>query len=268
MTGVTATATATAPAATSRAAVTMPFGRVCRAYLAEVKAELLRVSRLPAFVIPFMVLPIAFYLFFGLVIAGQSSTPPPPFYLFSGFAVFGMMGPGLFGFGVGFAHERENGLLTLRRALPAPPAAQLIAKAAMAMLFCAAVMATFLVAGLTMGKVQATLGQFVAFALVCIAGSVPFCAIGLLIGMCVSGRAAPGFVNLVFLPMTYLSNIMIPLPAKIAVIAVVSPAFHLNMLALHALGRPSPMPVVLHVAVLVAFTVVFGAAAAWRLSKE
>ena len=50
-----------------------------------------------------------------------------------------MMGPGLFGFGVGFAHERDNGLLTLRRALPAPPAAQLIAKAVMAMVFCAAV---------------------------------------------------------------------------------------------------------------------------------
>jgi ABC-2 type transport system permease protein len=266
MTSVTATATAPAPSA--RATQTMPIGRVWRAYLAEVKAELLRVSRLPAFVIPFMVLPIAFYLFFGLVIAGQSRTPPPPFYLFSGFAVFGMMGPGLFGFGVGFAHERDNGLLTLRRALPAPPAAQLIAKAVMAMVFCAAVMVTFLVAGLTMGKVEATVGQFVAFALVCIAGGVPFCAIGLCIGMFVSGRAAPGFVNLIFLPMTYLSNIMIPLPAKLAVISLASPAFHLNMLALHALGRPSPMPVVIHVAVLVGVTVVFGALAAWRLSRE
>ena len=266
MTGVTATAPA--PAAAASGVPTMPLGRVYRAYLAEVKAELLRVSRLPAFVIPFMVLPIAFYLFFGIVISGQSSRQPPPFYLFSGFAVFGMMGPGLFGFGVGFAHERDNGLLTLRRALPAPPAAQLMAKAAMAMLFCAAVMVTFLVAGLTMGKVQASVGQFIAFALVLIAGGVPFCAIGLFIGMSVSGRAAPGFVNLVFLPMTYLSNIMIPLPAKLAVISVVSPAFHLNMLALHALGRPSPMPIAIHVAVLVAYTVVFGALAAWRLSRE
>jgi ABC-2 type transport system permease protein len=267
----TRSATSVLPAADRHVparAVMMPFDRVWRAYLAEVKAELLRASRLPAFVIPFMVLPIAFYLFFGLVIAAQSPTPPPPFYLYSGFAVFGMMGPGLFGFGVGFAIEREHGLYTLRRALPAPPAAQMVAKMVMSMLFCTLVITTFLIAGLAMGKVQASVPQFLAFAFVCVLGGVPFSAIGLFIGTIVSGRVAPGVLNLVYLPMTYLSNIMIPLPAKLAVISVASPAFHLNMLALHALGRPSPMPVVLHVAVLVAFTVVFGAAAAWRLSRE
>ncbi len=58
-------------------------------------------------------------------------------YTFATYGVFGAMGPGLFGFGVSLAIEREQGLLTLKQALPQPPGAYLLARAVMAMLFVA-----------------------------------------------------------------------------------------------------------------------------------
>ena len=52
----------------------------------------------------------------------------------------------------------------------------------------------------------------------------------------VSGRVAPARVNLVYLPMIYLSGLFFPMPESIRPIVLVSPAFHLNQLALQAAG--------------------------------
>ena len=46
------------------------------------------------------------------------------------YSVFGVMGPGLFGFGVGLAMDRERGLLTLKRVQPVPASALLLAQVA------------------------------------------------------------------------------------------------------------------------------------------
>ncbi|HEX7111354.1 MAG TPA: hypothetical protein VF216_02840 [Mizugakiibacter sp.] len=54
-------------------------------------------------------------------------------YPLASYCVFGVMSPGLFGFGVSLALERDGGLLTLKRALPAPPGAYLLGKMPMAM---------------------------------------------------------------------------------------------------------------------------------------
>src|SRR5947209_10279304 len=109
--------------------------RVFCAYLTEAKYECLRSLRTPGFAAPFLVLPVALYLFFGVVLYGSSKEPNTALYIFIAFAVFGVMGPGMFGFGIFIATEREQGLITLKRALPAPPAANLLAKMIMAMLF-------------------------------------------------------------------------------------------------------------------------------------
>jgi len=60
------------------------------------------------------------------------------------------MAPGLFGFGVPIAIEREQGLMNLKRALPMPANAYMAAKMLTAIVFaafvgiCLALMATFL----------------------------------------------------------------------------------------------------------------------------
>ena len=79
--------------------------------------------RTPAFAIPFLLLLIALYVLFGILLAGSMSHGDPTLakIMFVNWSVFGVMGPGMFGFGMIVAQERDHGLLTLKRALPMPP---------------------------------------------------------------------------------------------------------------------------------------------------
>lgn len=247
----------------------MPGARVWRAYLTEAKYETLRMLRSPAFAIPFLSLPVALYLLFAVLLFGAAlrGDPKGAMFVFTGFDVFGVMGPGVFGFGAVVALEREQGLLTLKRALPMPPAAYLLAKLAMATLFCIIVTASMIAAALTLGHLPLTAGQCFSLAGVNILGALPFCAIGLFIGTRTSGKAAPAIANIIYLAMIYLSGIMFPMPKSMQLAAVIWPAYHLDQLAFRVLGSASQGAAWVHVAVLAGVTLVFTALSIRRLSR-
>ena len=114
----------------------MPRRRVLAAYAQETRAECLRYLRSPSFLLPTLLFPAVFFLMFGVVLGSHNSADAPRFLLAS-YSTFGVMAPGLFGFGMSLALERDNGLLTLKRAMPMPPAAYLLGKMVMAMLMAA-----------------------------------------------------------------------------------------------------------------------------------
>ena len=89
----------------------MPRGRVIGAYLQEMRSEIVRYVRNPGFVLPTMLFPTVFYLMFGVFMASKNSADASR-YLLAAYGTFGVMAPGLFGFGVSLAMERETGLLT------------------------------------------------------------------------------------------------------------------------------------------------------------
>jgi ABC-2 type transport system permease protein len=225
-----------------KAAGPMPLERILRSYLAAARYEFIQMLRAPAFSFPFLLMPPVLYLLFGVLIAGQSSDPVSATnpqiatYLMSGFMAFGVMGPGIFGFGVGLAMERDQGLLKLKRALPVPAGAHLFAKMAMSMTFAALAAGSIAIAALVAGKVIISLGSLLILVAVMIVGSLPFCAIGLLIGAYVSGNASPAVANLVYLPGMWLSGSLMPLPESMRPWAVIWPMFHLNQTALGAAG--------------------------------
>ena len=168
----------------------MPGARMFRTYLTEAKYKLLRALRSPAFAIPFLTLPVALYFLFGVLLAGSMSHGDHTIskIMFVNFSIFGIMGPGMFGFGMFVANERSQGLLTLKRALPMPPASYLIAKMAMTVAFSAIVMVTVIGVAATMGHTGLSAGQFLEVALIDIVGSLPFAAIGLFIGTIASQK--------------------------------------------------------------------------------
>src|SRR5262249_37627772 len=143
------------------AAESMSSGRLLRAYFKEAQYEFLHALRAPAFAIPFLVLPPAVYLFFGVLIAGGSKDAPPHIadYLFSGFSVLGILGPALFGAGVPLALERDGGLMRLKRALPLPAGCYVIAKVAMCAAFCALAAGSITVAAVLSGKISLSATQ-------------------------------------------------------------------------------------------------------------
>jgi ABC-2 type transport system permease protein len=253
-------------------ATMMPMGRIVRAYLSEVKFETLRMLRAPAFSIPFLLLPVPIYLFFGVMLAAPAVAKNPAVanYLFSGFLVFSVMGPALFGAGCVLAVERDAGFLKLKRAQPAPGGSYLIAKMVMAMAFAALATLTVLGAGLFAGKLTLSVGQLAIMMTVMILGAIPFAAIGLFVGAYASGSAAPAFVNIVFLPMMYLSGLFIPLPKSLERLAVIWPAFHLNQTALGAAGVSefSFIAPLMSAGALVGVTVLFGGLAIRRLARH
>ena len=82
----------------------------------------------------------------------------------------------------------------------------------MAMLFNTLVMITMIAAALLVAHLPLGWKQILGFRAVNIVGALPFCAIGLFVGVLVSGSSAPGFLNLIYLPMMWLAGLFIPLP--------------------------------------------------------
>ncbi len=246
----------------------MPAGRVWRAYWTEAKYESLRMLRAPGFVGPFVGLPVLLFLLFGVLLYGDAlrSDPKGALWTFMGFATFGVMGPGMFGFGVTIAIEREQGLMQLKRALPSPRGVALVAKMAMSMLFVAIIMTTMLLAA-PFGHQRLGLAQLLALSAVYVLGAVPFCAIGVFIGTLAGAKSAPALVNVLYLPMIYLSNFLIPLPKSMQWIAVGSPAFHLHQIGLAVVGAPSEGTAGVHLLVLATLTVALSALAVRRLER-
>jgi len=219
----------------------MSKARRWRAYATEVKYECLRALRAPAFSIPFLLLPITLYVLFGVLLAGSMSHGDRTVakIMFVNWAVFGVMGPGMFGFGMFVATEREQGLLTLKRALPMPIGASLIAKMVMSTLFAAIVMMTLVAAALAMGHPGLSFGQYFGIGALDIAGSLPFAAIGLFIGTRASAKSAPAFANLAYLPFMHLGGLFYPLPKSVQPLEFLSPAFYLAKLGLRIAGTPN-----------------------------
>ncbi len=246
----------------------MPASRVWLAYLQEARAESLRYLRSPSFMLPILLFPLVFYAMFGIVLS-KNSSPDAPRFLLAAYGTFGVMAPGLFGFGMSLALERDNGLITLKRALPMPPAAYLLGKMAMAMLVAAIIMALLLALATFAGHVRLEPAQIARLFVADVLGVLPFCAMGLLVGTLVKGHGAPAVVNLLYLPMAFLSGLWFPLsalPEFLQRLAPLWPSYHLNALSQSAVGfdTGAGWP---HALILLAFTAGFLLLASRRLRR-
>ncbi len=247
----------------------LPPQRLLGAYLQEIRAECLRYLRSPGFLLPTLLFPATFYLLFAVVL-GKAQPPEVARFLLGSYATFGVMAPGLFGFGMSLALERDNGLLTLKRALPMPPLAYLLGKMVMAMMMGLAIVLVLQVLAVTVAGVPLSASQALRLSAVATFGTLPFCSLGLLLGTLVKGNGAPAVINLVYLPMAVLSGLWFPLkmlPSVLREQAWIWPSYHLNALAQGALdfpvGRLWP-----HVLWLAGFALVVTALAAWRLRRH
>ncbi|MET0227007.1 MAG: ABC transporter permease [Dokdonella sp.] len=247
----------------------VPRVSLLRCYLLEARHEFLRLLRSPSFALPTLLFPPLFYVLFAVLLnrgnAGAAA------YLFASYSIFGVMAPGLFGFGVSVATDRERGWLTMRRALPMPPGAYLVAKMAMAMVFAAIIYLLLAALASTLGGVRLAPSAWPLLGVIAVLGVLPFCALGLLIGSRAGASAAPAIVNVVYLPMAFLSGLWMPLsmlPAFVQRLAPLWPPHHLAQLALAAGGRDYEGSIALHVGVLAAFTVLCFAIARRALARN
>ena len=245
----------------------MPLKRLLGAYLSDARYESIRLLRTPAFATPILAMPILFYFLFGVVLPGKVPEVVANSQ-FVGWTVYGVMGPGLFGFGILVAVERTQGLLTFKRALPMPTGSYLSAKLMMAYVFAVAVMAMLVTAGVLFGHVTLGAGALFKVAAVMSLGVFPACAIGLFIGAWAPASSAPAFANILYLSMAFLSGLFFPLSGFLKTIQPVWPTYHLAQLAKATAGMPHQGSMWVHIAVLAGVTVVLTLAAARKLARK
>jgi len=239
--------------------------RSANPYAAEIGAECLKLVRAPEFIIPTLILPVAFYSMFAVIVPGSNQNAP---YLLATFGVFAVMGPALFGFGAGVAQERERGWLKLKRAAPAPAFAYITAKTVATLIMAAAGLALVYAAAGFLAGVELARTTWALLMTVHILSALPFVFAGLTLGFLLGANGAVAAANLIFLALALLGGLWIPItvfPDMMQHMAWALPSFHLAEIALAAGGQPGDRPVGVHLAALSAMTgaLALTAAFAW-----
>jgi ABC-2 type transport system permease protein len=237
-------------------------GQTVRLYRNEAKYEFLKTLRMPAYVIPTLCFPLAFYVMFGLIFnRGQHlDSVTVSTYMLATYGAFGVIGASMFGFAVGISQERGFGWLQVKQASPMPPVAYLTAKTVMSMAFSGIVVLAMLGLGIAFGGVHLAAMQALKLVAILVLGSIPFGALGLAIGCWCGPNSAPAVVNLIFLPLSFCSGLWIPaelLPKVLQKSAVFMPPYHLGQLALKYTGASGTGSALQHVLALAAFTAAF-----------
>lgn len=242
------------------------MNRLLNIHVKEIKYEFLKLLRLPAFAIPTLLFPLMFYLFFGVGLGKHDvGNVKMAAYLVATYGAFGVIGVSLFGFGVIIAVERGQGWLETKRTTPMPISAYFISKIAMAMLFSTIIVVSLFALASLLNGIHLSLVQMLSILGVLVPGAITFSALGLAIGYFAGPNSASPIVNLIYLPMSFLSGLWVPiwvLPKPIQTIAFFLPPFHFSQLALRVLGAGRTGSVLVHVTAMLIATAIF-ALVAW-----
>jgi ABC-2 type transport system permease protein len=236
----------------------MTMGQTLNICYLETKFEWLKSIRNPAFALPAILFPALFYIFFGVLMNQHNSQAAT--YLLCTYGTFGIIGPALFSFGAGLAVERGQGWLDIKDASPMPAAAQIVSRLFVSMGFSVMVLISLGVVAFSMTDVSLSLIQVLTLSTILVFGGLPFCLLGLTLGLLLKAESAPAVVNLVYLPMSFLSGLWIPitmLPNFLQSMAEFLPPYHLSQLALKVVALDVGGSVAKHLAILALFTVIF-----------
>jgi ABC-2 type transport system permease protein len=237
------------------------FTHTIRIFLTEARYEFIRLLRTRAFSLSVIGFPVVFYLFYGLIMnrGGHIGSVSVAKYMLAGYAVFGMAGASLFGIGVGLASEIGSGWLELKRASPMPPFAYLFAKCCSAAVFGLIIVSLLTLIGVNAAHVSITLSEFARMIALTFVGTIPFACLGMAIALLVPFNAAPGIVNMIYLPMSFCGGLWIPimmLPHSLQKFALFLPTYHLSQLVLASFGYPSAGTTASHWLGLAGFTMI------------
>lgn len=178
----------------------------------QFKAEVLRIFRNPYFVFWSLLMPIVFYFIFTNVV--NTNVPDvkewQAHYLMS-MATFSVMGSAIMTFGIRMVQERTQGWSTFMKITPFPSWAYFSAK-----MFGQTIMHVFSViviffAGFLINGVSLTFAQWLFSGLWILLASLPFLAIGTLVGAMKKVETASGVSNIVYLALAILGGMWFPM---------------------------------------------------------
>jgi ABC-2 type transport system permease protein len=145
-----------------------------------------------------------------------------------------------------------------------------VAKIASGLVLAVLAYTPILVLALATGKLTLAPGPVAALSGALMVGTIPFCAMGLMVGSLASGNAAPGYANLIYLPGCYLSGMFFPLPKSMYWQTPIWPQFHVEQFAMHLAGitKYQYEPLLMAIVSMLGYTVLFAGVTIWRLKQK
>ena len=261
---------------------TAPTGGALALLATQVLMEVRRYRRLPEYVIGVALLPVILYAMFGLSEAGEvlPGGTDVGAMLFVSFACYGVVSQALFSFGGELAAERERGWLRRLRATPMPMWAYFAAKVALNLVFTLLTVTAMALVAIGAGGVRFEPARLLACAGIVLLGVLAFSTMGSALAYWVRPQAVSTIVNLVFLPLSFLSGFFYPLdrlPDVFGQIAQVLPTHHFGQLVwgvmapeqdVVAFGNPPHATTAQDVVIVVAWFAVCAALTAWGYRRD
>lgn len=220
----------------------------------------------------FLVMIVAFPVLLYLIYAKQHGTSQGltvAALLLVSMAVWSGMGSAMFATGPQLARERQSGWMRQLRVSPISASRWFGAKLAQGLLLVIPGFALLLALGFGYGHVHLAASRVALLAAVLVLGLIPFCVLGLVIGLFFDGQTAQVAQMLTMILLAFLGGIFISwhnLPHAMQVIGQVLPSYHLVQLGWNAAaGRALRVSDML---VLAAWAAGLGAIAIWRWRQE
>jgi ABC-2 type transport system permease protein len=235
-----------------------------RLVLVQARAMTLELLRNPAYIVPTLVFPAAFFLVF--VAPRGHGDKTVAMATFAGFAAIGVA---FFQFGVGIAVERASPWEAYLRTLPAGVGTRLGARVVSAALFAAAASATLVAVALATTQIALTPARWGELVLMLLLGTAPFAMLGVALGYWAPQRGALPIANVLYLGLSYAGGLWIrphDLPAGVAGFSPYLPTRSFSdALAGTVAGRPFEPGACVRLA---AFAVLCTGLAAWGYRRD
>jgi ABC-2 type transport system permease protein len=236
--------------------------------IAFLRFEIMRTLRNVRFLIMLLAFPVLLYLIYAKQ-QGTSQGLAVASLLLVSLAVYSGMGSAMFASGPQLARERQSGWMRQLRISPISTHGWFTAKLAQSILLIIPGLAALAALAFTYGHVHMAAGRMGLLALVLVLGAVPFCLLGLVIGLMFDGPTAQVAQMITLLVMAFLGGIFIQwhsLPHDMQLIGKILPSYHLAQLGWNAAaGRALGVS---NVAALAAWTAGLAAVAVWRWRQE
>ncbi|WP_223067753.1 ABC transporter permease [Paenibacillus caui] len=238
---------------------------------AQCKAELLRTMRNRRFLLFSLLMPLIFYFIFTGTLGDHRMVDGvewKAYYLMS-MTIFGLIGSNVITLGVRFAQERTQGWTRLLRISPLPRWCYIASKMfAWSMINLGSILLMFIVCGLAKG-IRLPAYEWIGCGLWIWIGPLPFMALGILIGMLKSAEVVQIVGNLVYMSMSVLGGLWMPLstmPDLIQKTARFLPSYRFGQGAWSILG--GHLLGVAGTVILAAYTLVFMVLSAYILKRQ
>jgi ABC-2 type transport system permease protein len=206
--------------------------------IALLRFEITRTLRNARFLVMLIAFPVALYLIYGTQQGVAQNLTIATLFLVS-MAVYSGMGSAMFATGPQLARERQSGWMRQLRVAPVSTPAWFGVKLAQGILMIVPGLAVLVIVALVIGHVHLTAAHLVLLVGVLVAGAIPFCLLGLVIGLMFDGQTAQIAQMITLIALAFLGGIFIPwhnLPSGAQFVGKVLPSYHLAQLGWDSAG--------------------------------